>query len=254
MEVNLNNTNKHPIVKIGNTVHRPTGWWTPSVHKLLNYLESVGFKYSPRVLGFDEKGREILSFIEGDSGKDGWSKITSEGGLRKFANLLREYHRSVSGFKPSNDSIWAYKEGGLNEGEIICHGDFGPWNVVWQESEPVGIVDWDFVLPANPQYDVFYALEYVAPFRDDETCINIHQFSEIPDRKHRIKVFLEAYGLNEIKNIVDSVVDLQRQVGKYELYLANRALQPQKDWIENGDLEKIEKDIQWIKGNRSLFE
>ncbi|MEU2390837.1 hypothetical protein [Streptomyces sp. NPDC007369] len=24
---------------------------------------------------------------------------------------------------------------------MICHGDFGPWNVVWQGHQPVGIID-----------------------------------------------------------------------------------------------------------------
>ncbi|MFJ9104066.1 phosphotransferase [Streptomyces sp. NPDC102405] len=25
--------------------------------------------------------------------------------------------------------------------EAICHGDFGPWNVVWKGHRPVGIID-----------------------------------------------------------------------------------------------------------------
>jgi hypothetical protein len=84
----LDNDDKKPIVRIGDTVHRPTGWWTPSVHALLKHLEAVGFKYAPRVLGFDDQGREVLSYIEGKSGKDGWTKITTDEGLKKFARLL----------------------------------------------------------------------------------------------------------------------------------------------------------------------
>src|SRR5262249_12799626 len=92
---NLSASEKREILHIGQTVHRPTHWWTPAVHELLKYLESVGFPYSPRVLGFDEQGREVLSFIEGESGADGWAKITTDEGLTKFAQLLRAYHEAV---------------------------------------------------------------------------------------------------------------------------------------------------------------
>ena len=251
---NLNIDNKHPIIRMGNTVHRPVKWWTPAVHGLLKYLEGVGFKYSPRVLGFDEQGREILNFIDGDSGKAGWEKIVTDDGLRKYTRLLREYHDAVSAYRPSCDSVWAYSKGGVKEGEIICHGDFGVWNIVWRNDKPVGIVDWDFVVPAKPKYDILYALEYSTPFRDDETCLKWHHFPEIPDRKHRIQVFAKAYGVTDLGNVVDEVSELMIKVGKYEEGLAKQGLQPQVDWVANGDLIEIEKKIKWIKENRNLFE
>lgn len=254
LEQQLSSYEKRPIVRIRDTVHRPTGWWTPAVHELLQYLEKVGFKYSPRVLGFDDHGREILSFIDGESGKDGWTKIVTDDGLRKYARLLREYHDAVADFRPAENSEWAYSKGGVIDGEIICHGDFGVWNIVWQNDEPVGIVDWDMAFPVKPRYDFLYALEYSAPFRDDETTIKWHHFPEVPDRKHRIKVFADAYGLTDLGDIVDDVAALQRTVGKYEEELAKRGLQPQVDWVAQGDLEEIEKRAKWTIENRHLFE
>src|SRR5688572_17058037 len=55
------------VVRVGDTVRRPVGEWTPAVHALLRHLERVGFDSAPRVLGIDEKGREILSYCEGVS-------------------------------------------------------------------------------------------------------------------------------------------------------------------------------------------
>jgi hypothetical protein len=253
-EENLNTDNKHPIIRVGNTVHRPTGWWTPAVHDLLKYLEAVGFPYSPRVLGFDKQGREILEFIDGESGKEGWGEIVSDDGLRKYAKLLSEYHDAIADYHPPQKSVWAYSKGGVKEGEIICHGDFGIWNIVWRDNEPVGIVDWDFVLPAKPRYDFLYALEYSAPFRDDATCLKWHHFPKVPDRKHRIQVFSKAYGISELGDIVADLAAMQRTVGKYEAYLAKRGLQPQADWVTNGDLLEVEKRAQWTESHRSLFE
>jgi hypothetical protein len=55
-------------VRIGDTVRRRSGRWTPAVHALLRHLESVGFDAAPRVLGVDGQGREVLSYIEGQAG------------------------------------------------------------------------------------------------------------------------------------------------------------------------------------------
>lgn len=85
----LTASDKRLIVRIGDEVHRPTHWWTPAVHDLLNYLASVDFPYSPRVLGVDADGREVLSYIEGESGRDGWEKIISDEGLRRFAKTMK---------------------------------------------------------------------------------------------------------------------------------------------------------------------
>jgi hypothetical protein len=252
-EEQLTTNDTHPVIKIGNKVHRPTDWWTPAVHDLLRHLETVGFPYSPRVLGVDDEGREILSHIEGDSGKDGWEKIISDDGLRKFAKLLRAYHDAVANYKPTDGLEWATGATTVPAGQIICHGDFGPWNTVWNDGEPVGIIDWDFAHPASAEEDILYALEYSAPFRDDVATIEWHHFPTVPDRRHRIEVFLEAYGTSPISNVADKVAEMQRTVGKHEAYLASRGVQPQVDWVANGDLEEVEKRARWSEENSKLF-
>lgn len=252
-ETPFKNNEHRPIAKIGDTVHRPTHWWTPSVHDLLQYLEKVGFPYSPRVLGFDDDGREVLSYIEGESGNAGWTKIISDTGLTNFAKLLKSYHEAIADYRPPQDAEWAYSANVLGPGEIMCHGDFGPWNIAWDGETPVGILDWDFVLPAPPSYDIFYALEYAAPFRDDATTLEWHHFSEVPDRKRRVQLFLDAYG-SDLTDIVDGVANVQRQGIDFVKHLADRGLQPQLDWTKDGTLETVEKQARWTEENRSLFE
>ena len=58
-----------PVELVNGTVRRSDRWWTPAVHHLLTHLHEVGFAESPRVVGFDDEGREMLSFIEGASGR-----------------------------------------------------------------------------------------------------------------------------------------------------------------------------------------
>jgi hypothetical protein len=243
----------HPIIRIGNEVHRPANFWTPAVHHLLKYLETINFPYAPRVLGFDDAGREVLTHFEGESGKAGWGKIVTDEGLVKFAKLLRAYHDAVSNYVPPTSLEWATGATKLKPGEIICHGDFGPWNIVWQQDDPVGLIDWDLVHPAPREHDILYALEYCVPFRDDETSIKWHHFPTIPDRRHRAGVFFAAYGTAPLKDLPIKVAEVQRMVGQFEAYLAKRGIQPQADWVADGDLNEVEKRARWTESNGKLF-
>lgn len=77
--------------------------WSPAVHGLLRYLESIDFP-APRVL-HAEDGIETLTWIEGESGPDGRAKVVPESGLRRWARFLRGYHDAVAGHRPPADSV-----------------------------------------------------------------------------------------------------------------------------------------------------
>src|SRR5262245_47429779 len=53
------------VLRRGSIIVRATGPWARSVHALLRHLQDVGFEGAPRVVeeGFDEHGREVLTFI-----------------------------------------------------------------------------------------------------------------------------------------------------------------------------------------------
>jgi len=79
-------------------------------------------------------------------------------------------------------------------GQVICHGDFGPWNIVWVGTTPVGLLDFEYARPGDPLDDVAYACEYFVPFRDDAECLRWLHYPKPPDRRRRISIFAEAYG------------------------------------------------------------
>lgn len=128
------------VVRIGDTVRRPVQPWTPAVHALLRHLEDVGFPYAPRVKGIDGQGRDILTYVEGKSGPKGWAGVVDDAGLMAFARLLRAYHDAVTGFRlPEGLRWWTGESSPDGEGEnVVCHGDFGPWNIIWRDGAPWG--------------------------------------------------------------------------------------------------------------------
>ena len=98
------------------------------------------------------------------------------------------------------------------------------------------------------------ALEYSAPFADDEECLKWRSFAKPPDRRRRIEIFAEAYGLADIGPVVGDVAAMQRTVAGFTRLLAQRGLQPQSSWVANGALDSQEQKARWTEDNRRLFE
>lgn len=242
------------VERIGDTVRRPAAPWTPAVHELLRHLEAVGFEHAPRVLGFDEQGREVLTYLPGESGADGWAKVVDERGLVAFAHLLRDYHDAVAGFRPPAGSRWSTRSGGPVGADVVCHGDFGPWNAVWHGVRPVAIIDWDHARPAPRLHDVAYALEYVAPFRDDTECLRWLRYPEPPNRRHRLEVFAAAYGLTDISDLVDIVLAVQSEGVEEVRRLAEEGHEPQAGWVAEGHLDELAARVAWSREHRYLVE
>ena len=79
-------------VRIGDTVHRRAGSWTPAVHALLEHLQRVGFGAAPEVLGMDDQGRAVLSFIPGELDA-GWPESQSHAAESRRQGLAAKASR-----------------------------------------------------------------------------------------------------------------------------------------------------------------
>ena len=118
-------------VRVGDTVRRPVQRWSPAVWGLLEHLDAVGFDGAPRFRGLDEQGREVLSFLPGTTALRPWpSALLTEQGLAALGHLLRRYHDAVASYQPPAGAEWWIGTRGLATGEIIIHGDLGPWNTI----------------------------------------------------------------------------------------------------------------------------
>lgn len=88
-------------------MRRPLRAHSPAVHGLLRHLEAVGFDGAPRVLGIDEVGREVLSWVPGDvPDRPIETQYVSEDVLRGVGRLLRRYHEAVASYEAPNGAPW----------------------------------------------------------------------------------------------------------------------------------------------------
>ena len=87
------------VVKVGDTVRRPTGPWTPGVHALLVHLDRCGYSGAPRVLGLDVRGREVLTYITGSVvWPDNFGLVESDAALAEVAASIRAFHDAAASF------------------------------------------------------------------------------------------------------------------------------------------------------------
>lgn len=244
------------VRRVQDGVERPTHRWTPAVHELLRYLRSSGFIQVPQPLRLDDQ-HEVLSWVPGDAGPLGWANVASVEGLESMARLLRTAHDHSRGFQLSEGLSWADLSAPRN-GEVVCHGDFGPWNVTWTDGVATGLFDWDMAYSGPAIDDVAYALEYVAPFRSDDEAQQWLSHTEPPNRAARVRAFIAAYSGRrptqaECSFAVRRVLHRQKQVRQLALRLASEGIEPQATWVRDGADSDWSARIAWTRAHLSMI-
>ena len=210
------------IVRCGDRISRPTGPWSPAVHEYLRHLESVGFAGAPRVLGV-EPGREILTYLHGNVAVDPqWQPgrgnrlpayARTERALAGAAQLLRRLHVAAAGFEPTITE-YRFHPYSPQAGQIVSHGDLGPWNTVYRHGVPVAFIDWDAAQPVDPIIDLAAAAWTYVPLVPPGQ-LREAGFASVPDLPARLRLFLDAYGLADRRAILPALqqaklIDVER--------------------------------------------
>lgn len=171
-------------VRIGGTVRRPSGPWTPAIHALLAHLDAAGLDGVPRVLGVDARGREVLAYLPGRTiGVD--VEVPSDALLGEAVSWLRRFHTAVARCRPAGPVTWRGGSQVLGEGEIVCHHDPGAYNWVVQDGRLAGVIDWDMAGPGTGLQDLgFLTWTGVPLFRPTPT----------DDVVRRLRLVARTYG------------------------------------------------------------
>jgi aminoglycoside phosphotransferase (APT) family kinase protein len=235
------------VVRVGDTVRRPGSAFTDAIFALFEHLHASGFDGAPHPLGRDDRGREVLSFIEGDvpiPPFPAWSM--TEKALASVARLQRRFHEAAAPFDVSRFA-WSDELADIQDGSVIGHNDICPENVVFRDGEAVAFLDWDFAAPGRRLWDVAAVMSMWGPVHDPLDPVpgmeGLEPFG-------RARVIADAYGLDasERAEIPEVFVD-RLSISLVE----RRAAKGEQAFVEmlerQGGAGRAERRRRWLADN-----
>jgi hypothetical protein len=250
IEIRLAAGNTSSVWRRGSTIRRSTGPWTAAVHGLLRHLEAAGFQGAPRVLGLDEQGREVLTYLEGEvpvypTAPELWSDEV----LGEVAGLLRRLHDATVGLDLP-DSGWREGAAAPGGGEVVCHNDVAHYNTVFRDGRPVAFIDWDFAAPGPRAWDVAFAAYRFVPLSPDQGAVQLGAVLPV-DRPGRLRRFCDTYGLTDRAGLVDII--LRRVQAVCDLIVGQAAKGDPffRRHLAEGHLDGYQRDLVFIQSLRA---
>ncbi|MCC7408623.1 MAG: phosphotransferase [Phycisphaeraceae bacterium] len=223
------------VVRVGDTVRRPSRPWSPFVARLLRHLEQSGCDCVPRHLGQDDLGRDILSYIPG------WVPAKfqrfADEQVSRAAVLLRTFHDATRGSELAGES------------PIVCHNDPGPNNTVFQDGCPVAFIDFDFAAPGEPLEDVGYmAWTWCVSSNPKRGLVEV--------QAAQLHVLADAYGLGAAERPLLVNAMMQRQSRNIRFWseridafegpaTSREQIQERVDWSR--------RELEYTQAHRQLF-
>lgn len=244
------------VYRIGNSVHRPARPHTATIHAFLAHLHERGFTSAPIPHGYDPKGREVLSYVEGDVPMEPlptWAVGDEQ--LAELARLIRRAHDAAEGWNPPMDAVFGTIPGPPHPGveplfgepELVAHQDYCPGNVVFRDSMPVALIDFDLARPTTRVADAVNGLYWWAPLCHPQdrgpALANV-------DVSHRVRIFADAYEMDAVQRsqIVD--VALRRQRNSAITMKAAAETDPVfRRWWDEGMKDKLPRAESWLNAN-----
>jgi Ser/Thr protein kinase RdoA (MazF antagonist) len=159
IEVPLAGGNVAPaVVRSGDTVRKPWTEATPSVQAYLHHLQTHRFPAAPRPLGRDDRGRQVLEYVDGTLGQE--LRPFDLSSLHRLGTLVRRLHDVSASFVPAPEGHWAVLSPAVDVPDVgaalICHHDLAPWNLICGRDRWV-FIDWDGAGPSTRLWDLAYA-------------------------------------------------------------------------------------------------
>lgn len=245
---------RYAPVRVGDTVRRSAGSERTAVTELLLHLEAVGFDGAPRHLGFDDQGREILSWIDGDvplPPYPGWAM--TDRALADLGALVRRLHEATATFDGPSVDDWSTQWGDPRRGPVVCHNDLFPENVVFRDGRVVALIDFAMASPGRPLWDLAIAAELWSPLGDP---LRRDQHPPDLDGIARFGVLTRAYGLEPERapEFIDVLAE-ERAHSRANILAEIADGNPSwtRDWAAGGGDERAATDDAWIARHREAL-
>ena len=177
------------------------------------------------MLGIDEQGREILTFIEGHVPPD--LATWSDEQLVRAAEMIRRFHDATAG------SALAGGE------EVVCHNDLSPCNTGFVRGIPSAFIDFDEATPGSRSQDLGYALWLFLDLGAES--VDIHT------QGRRIRLMCDAYGLDDGFDAIGAIARSQQAARE-------RSLDRLRSGGSESTVSYARDSVRWIRAEMASLE
>jgi aminoglycoside phosphotransferase (APT) family kinase protein len=248
-EVPLEGGSMTRVVRVGDTVRRSAGQQSAAVQALLRHLEAKGVEGAPRALGFDDQGREIVTFIDGELGF-----VWDDDVLPTLGALIRRLHDAAALFDYlPYASSWI---GPIRAPvETICHNDVVPWNTVYRNRMPIALIDWDAAAPGPRAWDLAYAAAAFIPLTHPDDAFNSAKAgwsgapTDLTHRTARLHSLMDGYGMVLDSSFLELVIERLLVMNNRIQSLADAGNQHEVNLVKGGWRTSADQQITWIRTN-----
>lgn len=182
--------NTSEVVRAGDTVRRERDQGSAFAARMLGYLESVGYPHAPRYLGVDEQGRDILTYIPGQTTDHPSQR--GDGAYARGASMLRILHDLTAGHPLAADR------------ECVLHGDAGPFNTIFSDGMPVAFIDWTSCCPGDRLDDLGYMAW--------TWCIQAEGNVPVDVQAAHLRELRDAYGPVLPEDLIEAMIRAQDRI------------------------------------------
>ncbi len=187
------------VVRLGDTVRRPLGDHSDQVHLVLRHLEARGFDGAPRLLGIDDRGREILTFVDGEVAGRPWPSWVGdlERG-RSVARLLRRLDDAMLDLGLPDGATAGPRPEGSPEPvgpppTFLGHRDVTPENTVFRDGVAFALIDFDLTRPSSRVDEVVNLLQWWGGWQAPEDRDPAFDGVDVAERGREL---VDAYGMD----------------------------------------------------------
>ena len=206
------------VTKKGKYVYRPCCKNSPFVHSVLIWIEKRNPVIAPHFIGIADDGREITSFLEGNSPNDLGDRPVLQ--LIEAGKLISNLHKILSDFP------------GCKNSQTVCHNDLSPCNFMFKNDIPYAVFDWDTAAIGDPMDELAYAVWMWCDIGNRE------QSKDLARRK--VESIMEGYGINNY-DISDKIIE--QMYKRYKSSFDLKGWENFRQWVMDC--------IEWVEKNRT---
>ncbi|MBW4716886.1 phosphotransferase [Saccharothrix obliqua] len=214
------------VVRIGDAVHRTRGARSDFTADVLRHLEAVGYPHAPRYLGVDDLGRDVFSYLPGNTTDHPSQR--AEGAYALAGTMLRRLHEATAGHPLAGDR------------ECVVHGDAGPFNTICRDGLPVAFIDWTGCAPGSALDDLGY-LAWT-------WCVQSVGHVPIEDQAAHLRELRDGYGDVDAGALIGAMVEQQTRIAVAET--ANLH-DPRLDPVRRAHARRA---VDWAEADRALVQ